>query len=48
MSKKTETDWDTEYQDFVPPFGDSYGVLKHAITDDMLHLEFERVEVNLI
>ena len=42
-----ETDWDAEYQDIVPPFDDSCGVLKHAITDDMLQLEFERVEVNL-
>ena len=48
MSNKTETDWDAEYQDIVPPFGDSYGVVKHAITDDMLQLEFERVEVNLL
>ena len=47
MSSKTETDWDAEYQDIVPSFDDSYGVLKHAITDDMLQLEFKRVEVNL-
>ena len=47
MSSKTETDWDAEYQNIVPSFDDSYGVLKHAITDDMLQLEFERVEVNL-
>ena len=47
MSCKTETDWDAEYQDIVPSFDDSYSVLKHAITDDMLQLEFERVEVNL-
>ena len=43
-----ETDWDAEYQDMVPAFDDSYGVVKHAITDDMLQLEFERVEVNLL
>ena len=48
MSNKTETDWDAEYQDIVPHFGDSYGVVKHAITDDMLELEFERVEVNFV
>ena len=41
MSNKTETDWDAEYQDILPHFGDSYGVVKHAITDDMLELEFE-------
>ena len=39
---------DTEYQDIVPHFGDSYGVVKHAITDDMLELEFERVQVNFV
>ena len=48
MSNKTETDWDAEYQDILPHFGDSYGVVKHAITDDMLELEFERVEVNFV
>ena len=48
MSSKTETDWDAEYQDIVPHFGNSYGVVKHAITDDMLELEFERVEVNFV
>ena len=48
MSNKTETDWDADYQDSVPPFGDSYGVVKHAITDDMLQLVFKRVEVNLL
>ena len=48
MSNKTESDCDADYQDIVPPFGDSHGVVKHAITDDMLQLEFERVEVNLL
>ena len=48
MSNKMETDWDAGYQDIVPPFGDSYGVERHAITDDMLELEFERVEVNFV
>ena len=48
MSNKMETDWDAEYQDIVPHFGDSYGVKRHAITDDMLELEFERVEVNFV
>ena len=46
MSCKTETDWDAEYQDIVPSLMTD-GVLKHAITDDMLQLDFERVEVNL-
>ena len=48
MSNKTETDLDAEYQDIVPAFDDSFGVVKHAITDDMLQLEFKRVEVNLL
>ena len=47
ISTKMETDWDTEYQDIVPPFDDSFSVVKHAITDDMLELEFERVQVDL-
>ena len=42
-----ETDWDADYQDIVPPFGDSYGVVKHAITDDMLQLEFNYFNVTL-
>ena len=41
MSNKMETDWDAEYQDIVPHFGDSYGVERYAITDDMLELELE-------
>ena len=48
MSNKMGTDWDAEYQDIVPHFRDSYCVVKHAITDDMLELEFEWVEVNFV
>ena len=41
MSRKTEADWDAEYQDVVPPFDNSYAVAKHADTVEMIDIEIE-------
>ena len=46
MSTKTQSDWDAEYQDVVPPFDDSYAVAKHAVTDSMADLELDKVQVH--